>query len=39
VSAARREPGTPQTIDQLLSAKEIAIACGPGGVGKTTTAA
>jgi anion-transporting ArsA/GET3 family ATPase len=38
-AAARREPGTPQTIDQLLSAKEIAIACGPGGVGKTTTAA
>jgi len=27
------------TIDGLLAAKEIAIACGPGGVGKTTTAA
>jgi anion-transporting ArsA/GET3 family ATPase len=26
-------------VAQLLSAKEIAIACGPGGVGKTTTAA
>ena len=30
---------TPKTMSQLLSAKEIAIACGPGGVGKTTTAA
>jgi anion-transporting ArsA/GET3 family ATPase len=29
----------PQTISQLLSAKEMVIACGPGGVGKTTTAA
>ena len=27
------------SLDKLLSAKEIAIACGPGGVGKTTTAA
>ena len=27
------------TIGHLLSAKEIVIACGPGGVGKTTTAA
>lgn len=27
------------SLDGLLSAKEIAIACGPGGVGKTTTAA
>jgi anion-transporting ArsA/GET3 family ATPase len=39
VSAARRNSDTPQTVAQLLSAKEIAIACGPGGVGKTTTAA
>jgi anion-transporting ArsA/GET3 family ATPase len=39
VSAARRSDDSPQTIAQLLSAKEIAIACGPGGVGKTTTAA
>jgi anion-transporting ArsA/GET3 family ATPase len=38
VSAAKRDD-SPQTISQLLSAKEIAIACGPGGVGKTTTAA
>jgi anion-transporting ArsA/GET3 family ATPase len=29
----------PKNIAQLLSAKEIVIACGPGGVGKTTTAA
>jgi anion-transporting ArsA/GET3 family ATPase len=27
------------TLEQLLAAKEIAIACGSGGVGKTTTAA
>ena len=30
---------TPKHLGQLLSAKEIVIACGPGGVGKTTTAA
>ncbi len=29
----------PKTLAQLLSAKDILIACGPGGVGKTTTAA
>jgi anion-transporting ArsA/GET3 family ATPase len=34
-----RGSASPQTLGQLLSAKEIAIACGPGGVGKTTTAA
>jgi anion-transporting ArsA/GET3 family ATPase len=27
------------SLDQLLASKEIAIACGPGGVGKTTVAA
>jgi anion-transporting ArsA/GET3 family ATPase len=27
------------TIDGLLATKEIVVACGPGGVGKTTTAA
>ena len=27
------------SLEGLLAAKEIAIACGPGGVGKTTTAA
>ena len=26
-------------IEQLLAAKEVVVACGPGGVGKTTTAA
>jgi anion-transporting ArsA/GET3 family ATPase len=29
----------PQSIESLLASKEIAIACGSGGVGKTTTAA
>jgi anion-transporting ArsA/GET3 family ATPase len=28
-----------QSMDGLLATKEIVIACGPGGVGKTTTAA
>jgi anion-transporting ArsA/GET3 family ATPase len=36
VTAARP---TAKTVAQLLAAKEIVIACGPGGVGKTTTAA
>jgi anion-transporting ArsA/GET3 family ATPase len=34
-----RGDAPPKHIAQLLSAKEIVIACGPGGVGKTTTAA
>lgn len=35
-----RKPATPSgTLEQLLSAKEIVICCGSGGVGKTTTAA
>jgi len=29
----------PNSIEQLLSAKEVVISCGSGGVGKTTTAA
>jgi len=33
------QPAAPKTLAQLLSAKDIVIACGPGGVGKTTTAA
>ncbi len=37
--APRQAVEGPQTIGRLLSSKEIAIACGPGGVGKTTTAA
>ena len=36
---ASRNEATPKHLSQLLSAKEIVIACGPGGVGKTTTAA
>jgi anion-transporting ArsA/GET3 family ATPase len=37
-----RSPSAPSaagTIDQLLAAKEVVVACGPGGVGKTTVAA
>jgi anion-transporting ArsA/GET3 family ATPase len=36
---AARDAGTARTVAQLLAAKDIVIACGPGGVGKTTTAA
>jgi anion-transporting ArsA/GET3 family ATPase len=35
----RAQPSAPKTLAQLLSAKDIVITCGPGGVGKTTTAA
>jgi anion-transporting ArsA/GET3 family ATPase len=49
-STTRREPGlgraqgsldSEQTrhLEQLLSAKEVVVACGPGGVGKTTISA
>ena len=34
-----RSPAGSGSMDGLLATKEIAIACGPGGVGKTTTAA
>ena len=39
--AAHVPPGRPRegTLDGLLATKEIVIACGPGGVGKTTMAA
>ena len=37
--SAPRTGNPAATIDGLLSAREIVIACGPGGVGKTTTAA
>ncbi|HET9092219.1 MAG TPA: ArsA-related P-loop ATPase [Acidimicrobiales bacterium] len=44
--ARARQPaaggGTPELakeIEQLVAAKEVIVACGPGGVGKTTTAA
>jgi anion-transporting ArsA/GET3 family ATPase len=30
---------TYRSVEELLAAKEIVVACGPGGVGKTTTAA
>jgi anion-transporting ArsA/GET3 family ATPase len=36
---ASAESATGGSIDGLLATKEIVIACGPGGVGKTTTAA
>ena len=36
---AARNGSTAKTVGQLLAAKDIVIACGPGGVGKTTTAA
>ena len=36
---ARRDADDIRTLRQLLSAKEIVISCGSGGVGKTTTAA
>lgn len=37
---AKRDAGDEiRTLQQLLSAKEIVISCGSGGVGKTTTAA
>jgi len=49
-AAGRRRPPAPPdpgpahqprqgSIDGLFAAKEIVVACGPGGVGKTTTAA
>ncbi|HVC68579.1 MAG TPA: ArsA-related P-loop ATPase [Acidimicrobiales bacterium] len=37
-SAEVEAPAAP-TMDSLLATKEIVVACGPGGVGKTTTAA
>jgi anion-transporting ArsA/GET3 family ATPase len=38
VTASTPAPAA-KTVGQLLAAKDIVIACGPGGVGKTTTAA
>ncbi len=37
-AAAEADAPAP-TMDSLLATKEIVVACGPGGVGKTTTAA
>ena len=31
--------GRQRQVEQLLAAREVVVACGPGGVGKTTTAA
>jgi anion-transporting ArsA/GET3 family ATPase len=39
VTPARGGAGAAKTVGQLLAAKDIVVACGPGGVGKTTTAA
>ncbi|HEX7134908.1 MAG TPA: ArsA-related P-loop ATPase [Iamia sp.] len=39
VSTKKTDPDEIKTLQQLLSAKEIVISCGSGGVGKTTTAA
>ncbi|MHB1549381.1 MAG: ArsA-related P-loop ATPase, partial [Acidimicrobiales bacterium] len=42
MAPARSSPASsppPTSLDGLVAAKEIVIACGPGGVGKTTTAA
>jgi anion-transporting ArsA/GET3 family ATPase len=41
-SDGSRAPVTPdrrRLLEQLLAAKEVVVACGPGGVGKTTSAA
>jgi anion-transporting ArsA/GET3 family ATPase len=38
-NASPQAPKAASTIDGLLATKEIVVACGPGGVGKTTTAA
>jgi anion-transporting ArsA/GET3 family ATPase len=38
-AAAARNQEQASSLEQLLAAKEIAIHCGSGGVGKTTTAA
>ena len=39
ISGSGPAPGDTASLDALLAAREIAITCGPGGVGKTTTAA
>ena len=40
MASPRRTGGDPQRhVEQLIAAKEVVVACGPGGVGKTTTAA
>jgi anion-transporting ArsA/GET3 family ATPase len=39
VVSGQERPAGKVSLDALLAAREIAITCGPGGVGKTTTAA
>ncbi|MGI8492339.1 MAG: ArsA family ATPase [Acidimicrobiales bacterium] len=39
VARAAELPARPVSIEALISSREIVIACGSGGVGKTTTAA
>jgi anion-transporting ArsA/GET3 family ATPase len=42
MAAVNLERGSPRdkgSLDGLLASKEIVVACGPGGVGKTTTSA
>ena len=39
VKPRRRHDDDPTTLEQLLAAKEIAVVCGSGGVGKTSVAA
>ena len=41
MARVKNRPGPTSTgsIDRLLASREIVVACGPGGVGKTTTAA
>jgi anion-transporting ArsA/GET3 family ATPase len=36
---SRPAPDSQRQIEQLIAAKEVVVACGPGGVGKTTAAA
>ena len=38
-SGPQRSSERERQIEQLLAAKEVVVACGPGGVGKTTSAA
>jgi anion-transporting ArsA/GET3 family ATPase len=38
-SGTQLSPRRERQVEQLLAAKEVVVACGPGGVGKTTSAA
>ncbi len=39
MSLASASPADPAALEQLVAAKEVIVACGSGGVGKTTVAA